>query len=460
MDTSNPTLAELVLGASKAMRSLHDAAAALSGSAPPIDQEELANRGHFRPLEEGPLLAWFARFLTIRESLWEVITEVSDPFDGNPRNIGQGDELRCFVLGYGAACNVVAMDRFLVDDFATHSLIQRKLNEGSSEHRIPRKQFTASYKSLSSARNALWMLGAMRTMRGRRSEVEGLIDDPMVGFLVVELPSLEGTLDRSKRRFLRLLFKYRKHSSRRRGASAKQRTLATGLEASGRMVSELRNRWREKSVSPVVYAQLSSLLQPGDVLVTRHAQALTNLFLPGFWPHVALYVGSPEDRQRLAIHLEPEQEAKWRGQRRTLEARKDGVLFRRLEETLGVDAVAVIRPRLSLAEIAEGITRAATHEGKLYNFDFDFFRTDRLVCTEVVYRAYDGLGDLRFQLQERAGRPTLAAEDLLDLALEGRFFEPIALFAPEAGVIELLTGPEVSSALAASYESQSDSQSK
>ena len=58
------------------------------------------------------------------------------------------------------------------------------------------------------------------------------------------------------------------------------------------------------------------------------------------------------------------------------------------------------------------------HEGKMYNVDFDFFNSDRLVCSEVPYRAYDGLESLRFPLRERAGRKTLPVEDLLEFALD------------------------------------------
>jgi hypothetical protein len=70
------------------------------------------------------------------------------------------------------------------------------------------------------------------------------------------------------------------------------------------------------------------------------------------------------------------------------------------------------------------------HEGKPYDFDFDFTRSDRLVCTEVVYRSYEGVGGLRFELTRRAGRLTLAAEDLLNMALERNGFELLAIYAP------------------------------
>ena len=81
-------------------------------------------------------------------------------------------------------------------------------------------------------------------------------------------------------------------------------------------------------------------------------------------------------------------------------------------------------------DIARVITRALGHEGKPYDFDFDFTRSDRLVCTEVVYRAYEGIGDVQFELTRRAGRWTLSAEDLLNMAVDGRHFEVVAVYSP------------------------------
>ena len=77
---------------------------------------------------------------------------------------------------------------------------------------------------------------------------------------------------------------------------------------------------------------------------------------------------------------------------RVLEAMRDGVWLRSLGNPFRADAIAVVRPMLSQADIAQAIGRGMLHEGKAYDFDFDFTRSDRLVCTEVVYRSYQGIG--------------------------------------------------------------------
>ena len=59
-------------------------------------------------------------------------------------------------------------------------------------------------------------------------------------------------------------------------------------------------------------------------------------------------------------------------------------------------------------------------------FDFDFFSSDQLVCTEVIFRAYDGLDRIQFNLIERAGRLSLSAEDLFDIAVKNKGFSVVA----------------------------------
>jgi hypothetical protein len=95
-----------------------------------------------------------------------------------------------------------------------------------------------------------------------------------------------------------------------------------------------------------------------------------------------------------------------------LEAVPQGVRMTTLEHCIGVaDAAAVLRPRLSESETREAIARAFSHLGKAYDFDFDFFSSDKLVCTELVYRCYDGC--LKFPLVEVMGRRTLPPTELV-----------------------------------------------
>jgi hypothetical protein len=134
------------------------------------------------------------------------------------------------------------------------------------------------------------------------------------------------------------------------------------------------------------------------------------------------------------------------GGQRVIESLKDGVRERSMDSPLGNDAVALIRPQLDGAMIHQAIVRARTHIGKPYDFNFDFTRADRLVCTEVVYRSYEGLGGMRFNLTRRAGRETLSAEDLLNLALSSQMFKEVAVYCPKISS-KLMEGSEMTDVL-------------
>jgi uncharacterized protein YycO len=318
---------------------------------------------------------------------------------------------------------------------ADHSIIQRKLNEAFPEYRIPRKQFTRIFSAFVDNTNVIALYDAMKYRHKHRKELILLSTDPVVGFLARRLRELETSLDPSKRNYLKGAWLYVSHKWRRRGVVSAQNVMAGVMEGVGRVASEIVEKTNKKVTEDVVDS-IAAFLQPGDVIITRHAKALTNLFMPGFWPHAALYVG-PQVRR------DPEM--------CVLEARKDGVLFRALRDTLSVDAFVVLRPNLSAESIGKAIARAFMHEGKMYNFDFDFFNSDRVVCTELVYRSYDGLEDLHIPLVDHAGRRVLSAEQLLDFALDTQAFTPAAIFGVEGCEDEVLYGEPVPNALLTSY---------
>ena len=209
-----------------------------------------------------------------------------------------------------------------------------------------------------------------------------------------------------------------------------------------------------------VAGTLTEILAPGDVLVVRKEYALTNYFLPGYWPHAALFLGDPSQLERLGIADHPHVRPRWHQllapeadrPGRVLEAMKDGVRIRSLSSPFGADSVVVLRPRLDAQEIAVALSKGLAHEGKPYDFNFDFTRSDRLVCTEVVYRAYEGVGRIHLELTRRAGRLTLAGSDLIAEGRRRVHFEPVAVYAPAfaegvqagAAAIDILSAAQTS----------------
>jgi hypothetical protein len=208
-------------------------------------------------------------------------------------------------------------------------------------------------------------------------------------------------------------------------------------------LGDTRLRGSQKSlISAEQVDWLATQAKPGDVLVERRNWYLSNLGLPGFWPHAAFYVGTPEE---LAASLDGEPAVvqaygpggltAWLKQNaasawsqyvglaedgrphRILEAISDGVLFSSLHEATMADYVAVMRPRLSPLDKARAIAKAFGAIGKPYDFDFDFLTADQLVCSEVVYQAY--LPDtgvqtgLTLPLTEVMGRQTLPPNDIV-----------------------------------------------
>jgi len=190
------------------------------------------------------------------------------------------------------------------------------------------------------------------------------------------------------------------------------------------LVGDTKIRQPRQGAALISDAQLAGLrpkLRPGDILLERRNWYLSNAFLPGYWPHSALYVGTMEELRAMGLDKDP-RVARHLGSfaRRDaagnehviIEAIGEGVVFTTAEHSIGgADSVAVLRPRLAPEQVREVIARAFGHVGKPYDFDFDFFSSDRLVCTELVYRAYSGYID--FPLVEILGRKTLPALEIV-----------------------------------------------
>jgi hypothetical protein len=197
-------------------------------------------------------------------------------------------------------------------------------------------------------------------------------------------------------------------------------------------------------IAPDQIAALAPQLRPGDVLLVRREWFLSNIGLPGYWPHAALYVGTAQER---AAYLDDPEVRAWvanqgiaggdfeallksrypaaygagdasdeHGNRyRVMEAMSEGVVFTAIEHAAAADSVAVLRPRLSRLAVAQALLKAYGYQGRPYDFDFDFRTDATLVCSELVYKAYAsdaGKRGLDMPLRTVAGRPVLTPNDI------------------------------------------------
>jgi hypothetical protein len=228
---------------------------------------------------------------------------------------------------------------------------------------------------------------------------------------------------------------------------ALERTLARGWYPLQKKAAEVLGDTRVRRVGRYLIdrplrERVDQLLEPGDILLARKNWYLSNVGLPGFWPHAMIYLGAPD---KLADYFDQPEVAVWLAKEgieggsladalerrhpdawahylsvedgephRVIEAVSEGVVVSTLGHCAG-DYLAALRPELDRVSKARAIWRAFEHYGRPYDFDFDFATDHAVVCTELVWRAYrpqNGAPGIELPLEQIAGRTTLPAHSI------------------------------------------------
>ncbi|HOY68457.1 MAG TPA: YiiX/YebB-like N1pC/P60 family cysteine hydrolase [Candidatus Ozemobacteraceae bacterium] len=198
-------------------------------------------------------------------------------------------------------------------------------------------------------------------------------------------------------------------------------------------------------IKPEQVDAMEQVMQPGDIIIERQNWYLSNVFLPGFWPHGALYIG---DAHRLAAFLDADPAVKAYYAKRSfkgfldwlqktypekynqytaspeksthppsvLEAISEGIVLNSLRHTCYADYVSVLRPRLPKLDIAKAIEAGFYYNGRPYDFAFDFYTESDLVCTEFVVKCYApfrGKKGLVFQTETAMGKQAVRADEFI-----------------------------------------------
>jgi len=401
-----------------------------------IDSSEASQRGFFTPTEDEQTRHLLVSYWQSRNALFELVTSFYkvDQFEPEEQQIA-------VTIAYAGALVLVDVARFLRENCHHRKVVRTKLNEPEPYFGIPVGTYDFVQKSLTNPIHAWHLYHASTFVAQRREQLSELAaSNADVESLLAIIDRLQDRLGVTADRFVLARTRVRARSVRTR---ITRDLLGRALYGLQKCVSSLMADRYVKSghlprLPPHIEAEIEALLRPGDVIVVRKEHAVTNYFLPGYWPHAALYIGSVDELRAARLHEHANIQKRWvalegvdaNRPHRVLEAMKDGVRVRSVSCPFSSDAIVILRPQLERNQIAEAIGRGFFHADKPYDFDFDFARSDRLVCTEVVYRSYEGIGGIQFNLTRRAGRLTLSAEDLLQKAIEADGFVAHAVFCP------------------------------
>ena len=371
--------------------------------------------------------------------------------------------LRASLIDLTAGCSLYQRSTQFVALFADAPQARRKLNEGDPAWGIPGGLYDNIRANLKDERN----LAPFRTALAEYRAAAGQYDaaglsaaEPQAGFhRLIQQTTITAPADTG---FLAKLW--------REAGNLRASTLYHGQSAISRAVGSTRVRQRREGprVQPGQLEKIRQLVRPGDILIERQDWFLSRAFMPGYWAHAALYIGTVEEVEGLGLQTHEWVAPHWEAFKRLgadghrqviIEAVPEGVRFTTLEHCLGTaDSAAVLRPsRIDREELKDAVARAFHHLGKPYDFEFDFFSADKIVCTELVTRCYAESTHLGFPLVNVMGRPTLPPTEIarkfslerhtpaqqLDLVifLDGHAHRDHAIEADEAAFVSTLKRP-------------------
>lgn len=212
-----------------------------------------------------------------------------------------------------------------------------------------------------------------------------------------------------------------------------QKGVATAM---GRAI--ISTRGKEGLITAEQARTMGQYLEPGDIMLQRRNWHISNVGIPGFWTHSALYTGTLEEMEayfatefpyagyeRFSVYLAAEYPNAYAiyntgevsGDRpAVIEAIEPGVVIQTLPVSADADFVVALRPELTKRDKLLALSKAFGNIGKPYDFNFDFNTRDAMVCSELIYDAYfERLPEkqgLQFETSLVNGRPIVSPFDM------------------------------------------------
>lgn len=415
------------------------------------------SRGYFTPDEDDAVRQILLSYRNYRIGLYEIIHRCM-----GYRAIEDPElQLRTFLVGFAAGLTLYSKSLKLIQTYEREPLIRAKLNEADEKFGLGEGFFEEVLAAYSSPRN-YWLLlkgSAFWRRNRRRAKQLGLLNDAQAQWLAATIRRQRKAIPRRLMQVLwqrlrydvRLFWDTTLNPFRRTGYAVKS---AVGTAFAGALVTLKYT----PAVTEEIMEELRRRIQPGDIVLVRADEKLTATLLPGFWSHAAIYLGTRSEFAGLGLELTERQRAALEhfGEETpmVIEAVSPKLTLSSLDKSLYGDHVVALRPNVPAEMLRNAVKEAFAHLGKPYDFEFDFNVTTRLVCTELVYRAFHKKAGIEFKLVKRLGRFTLTGNDIVHYALDSlkegsARFGLVALVLKREGKAEFVPEEEIGVALEA-----------
>ena len=177
---------------------------------------------------------------------------------------------------------------------------------------------------------------------------------------------------------------------------------------------------------------VTKALKPGDIILTYSSGYLSNIFLPGYFKHALSFTGPQNIKKNpllSEVRLKESQKKYIEEHHNIIEANSDGVRTSTLEFYLNgyANRIIAFRPNLNDDEITLILKNLYSFLGIDYDFDFDLTSGEKQACSEIVYRSYNGIGNIRLELEQVLGITTLSGDKLLQYFINDKESELVFL---------------------------------
>lgn len=188
--------------------------------------------------------------------------------------------------------------------------------------------------------------------------------------------------------------------------------------------------------NPESMKKLKAKLKPMDILFEKTPFRLTDKFIPGYYGHVAIWLGTPQELMGMKINYKgkmiplldhptilPYLEKMSRGQLVVEALREPGVTMNTLEHFMDIDDFLAIESTQN-EDKAELILRTIQQVGKPYDFNFDVETESEIVCSELIYAVFK---NIEWPLDKTMGRFTISPDHVALKSLDN-CFSPTVMF--------------------------------